>query len=408
MVKDDVSNSFPSPEGRFEPGGSVGSPRHMALRDKAATQCNRIGGPILHEPLSVRCGGRCFPRYWLCVSPRRTALPPRCPRSPTAQAVARLNYIRCRTASSTSTDCCPTGADRATSFNERYPAKALATAIAAGGPAGSSPRPLPSPRALFERRPQSFVGSISINSRPQGAVVFLNGRRVGTTPLLMPELPVGSRAVRLTMSGYNTWSQAVQVVADRRTTVSATLVEAPATTVSATSSRRRDSDSSGLFRRTRLFPPRRSVGLQKRNDVVDARRLEGVLEAGHRRRSLPDFLPNRAVAQLRDGLLTEQWTRSLSGAAVTIGATLGEQLSAPRLCLAQGDRGHERAHVVVGSLDGRDRRIGFSVPLRLHPWRGDEWRYRHDDRGTPQRLSSSSSPCAHRQSTSAPVSAPRS
>jgi PEGA domain len=83
-------------------------------------------------------------------------------------------------------------------------------------------------------RPQSFLGSISINSRPQGAVVFLNGRRVGTTPLLMPELPVGSRAVRLTMSGYNTWSQAVQVVADRRTTVSATLIEAPDTTVSAT------------------------------------------------------------------------------------------------------------------------------------------------------------------------------
>jgi hypothetical protein len=81
--------------------------------------------------------------------------------------------------------------------------------------------------------PQSFVGSISINSRPEGAVVFLNGRRVGTTPLLMPELPVGSRAVRLTMSGYDTWSQAVQVVADRRTTVSANLVEARPTTVSA-------------------------------------------------------------------------------------------------------------------------------------------------------------------------------
>ncbi|HEX2460430.1 MAG TPA: PEGA domain-containing protein, partial [Vicinamibacterales bacterium] len=72
----------------------------------------------------------------------------------------------------------------------------------------------------------SFVGSISINSRPQGAVVFLNGRRVGTTPLLMPELPVGSRAVRLTLSGYSTWSRAVQVVADRRTTLSATLEEA--------------------------------------------------------------------------------------------------------------------------------------------------------------------------------------
>jgi PEGA domain-containing protein len=96
----------------------------------------------------------------------------------------------------------------------------------------------PGPVAVSARtvrtRPQSFLGSMSINSRPEGAVVFLNGRRVGTTPLLMPELPVGSRAVRLTMSGYNTWSQAVQVVADRRTTVSATLIEAPDTTVSAT------------------------------------------------------------------------------------------------------------------------------------------------------------------------------
>jgi hypothetical protein len=80
--------------------------------------------------------------------------------------------------------------------------------------------------AAVRTRQQSFVGSISINSRPQGAVVFLNGQRVGTTPLLMPELPVGSRAVRLTMSGYSTWSRAVQVVADRRTTLSATLEQA--------------------------------------------------------------------------------------------------------------------------------------------------------------------------------------
>jgi hypothetical protein len=85
------------------------------------------------------------------------------------------------------------------------------------------PGPAAVPVRTVRTRPQSFVGSISIHSRPEGADVFLNGRRVGTTPLHMPELPVGSRAVRLTMSGYSTWSRAVQVVADRRTTLSAIL-----------------------------------------------------------------------------------------------------------------------------------------------------------------------------------------
>jgi len=99
------------------------------------------------------------------------------------------------------------------------------TANARQQAARQAPVAVSASRARTDR--PSFVGSISINSSPQGAVVFLNGQRVGTTPLVMPDLPVGSRAVRLTMPGYSTWSRAVQVVADRRTTLSATLEEAP-------------------------------------------------------------------------------------------------------------------------------------------------------------------------------------
>ena len=53
---------------------------HGAAR-QAATQCHRIGGPIRRASFCpVRQPVRSSP--WLCVSPRRTALPPRCPRSP--------------------------------------------------------------------------------------------------------------------------------------------------------------------------------------------------------------------------------------------------------------------------------------------------------------------------------------
>ena len=76
-------------------------------------------------------------------------------------------------------------------------------------------------------RPQVFLGSISVGSSPEGATVFVNGQEVGTTPLVLSGLPVGSRALRLTMAGHNPWSTSVRVVADQRTTVSATLQPSP-------------------------------------------------------------------------------------------------------------------------------------------------------------------------------------
>jgi hypothetical protein len=72
-------------------------------------------------------------------------------------------------------------------------------------------------------RPEAFRGSLQINSRPDGAVVFINGRQVGTTPLVLGDLPIGSRVVRLTLAGYEPWSRAVQVVASQRTGLAATL-----------------------------------------------------------------------------------------------------------------------------------------------------------------------------------------
>ena len=56
-----------------------------------------------------------------------------------------------------------------------------------------------------------------------GARVFLNGRNVGQTPLVLRNQTAGSRAVRVALDGYEPWSSAVQVVADTETQLRAEL-----------------------------------------------------------------------------------------------------------------------------------------------------------------------------------------
>ena len=68
-----------------------------------------------------------------------------------------------------------------------------------------------------------FRGALTVRSSPAGARVFLNGVLAGTTPLLLNNLAVGSRAMRLERDGYVRWSSTVRIVANERTSVAATL-----------------------------------------------------------------------------------------------------------------------------------------------------------------------------------------
>jgi PEGA domain-containing protein len=84
------------------------------------------------------------------------------------------------------------------------------------------------PKAPATKRPTKsrtapFRGVLVVNSRPSGAQVFLNGRSVGTTPLVLKNQTAGSRAVRLTLGGYDSWTSAVRVVADTETRLRAEL-----------------------------------------------------------------------------------------------------------------------------------------------------------------------------------------
>jgi hypothetical protein len=58
--------------------------------------------------------------------------------------------------------------------------------------------------------------------------VFVNGVPVGVTPLLLRRLPVGSRAVRIALDGFERWSSQVRIVADERTVVAASLLPSSA------------------------------------------------------------------------------------------------------------------------------------------------------------------------------------
>jgi serine/threonine protein kinase len=116
------------------------------------------------------------------------------------------------------------------------PPPAAAPAVRAPRRAEPAPRPLPPrrppPPARTAQRATAtppagtagrYVGSLSVESKPQGARVFLDGRLIGTTPLAVPSVPAGSHAVRIERDGYRRWSSSVRVVAAEQNRVTASL-----------------------------------------------------------------------------------------------------------------------------------------------------------------------------------------
>jgi hypothetical protein len=68
-----------------------------------------------------------------------------------------------------------------------------------------------------------YRGSLAVDSAPKGARVYVNGIPVGATPVVLRNVPSGSRVVRLELDGYRHWSTAVQVVANQRVVTTAQL-----------------------------------------------------------------------------------------------------------------------------------------------------------------------------------------
>jgi hypothetical protein len=69
----------------------------------------------------------------------------------------------------------------------------------------------------------TFSGALSIESRPAGAQVLLDGKPVGTTPMSIAQVDAGEHVVRLELEGYRFWSASVRVTAGERNRVTASL-----------------------------------------------------------------------------------------------------------------------------------------------------------------------------------------
>ena len=86
------------------------------------------------------------------------------------------------------------------------------------------------PPAVAAPKPGATTGSLLIQSRPPGARVFVNGNLVGTTPLLLSDLPPGARGVRLEHPGYRVWTTTVEITAGQRQRLAASLEAGSSTT----------------------------------------------------------------------------------------------------------------------------------------------------------------------------------
>jgi hypothetical protein len=98
------------------------------------------------------------------------------------------------------------------------PARSLDVRLSAE--ASAAPRPS-TPASLG--RPAATVGSLTVDSRPSGAAVSINGKASGTTPLTMNDLAPGEYRVLMTMAGYRNFATTVRVVAGEHARAAASL-----------------------------------------------------------------------------------------------------------------------------------------------------------------------------------------
>ena len=73
------------------------------------------------------------------------------------------------------------------------------------------------------KEPVQFAGALTVESEPAGSVVFVDRQLVGETPIELPGLRAGSHVVRIERDGFDRWTTAVLVAADKQTRVSARL-----------------------------------------------------------------------------------------------------------------------------------------------------------------------------------------
>lgn len=76
----------------------------------------------------------------------------------------------------------------------------------------------------------SYLGSISVNSEPSGANVYLDGALKGTTPITISEISAGAHEIKIIKKDYKEWSKSISVSGGNASDISVSLSEAPTPT----------------------------------------------------------------------------------------------------------------------------------------------------------------------------------
>jgi serine/threonine protein kinase len=95
------------------------------------------------------------------------------------------------------------------------------TAAKPSTPPSRPAAPAAAPPTAASKSP--LTGSIYVDSRPRGARVFIDGKEIGTTPVQIPGIRIGSHVVRLQLADHRIWSNSVSVSAGQESRVTGSL-----------------------------------------------------------------------------------------------------------------------------------------------------------------------------------------
>jgi hypothetical protein len=107
------------------------------------------------------------------------------------------------------------GEERRVSITALRPSQSLTFELTRARPAATAPAA--SAALEGEKVP------LTVESRPAGASVFVDGTLIGKTPLTLGEVAAGDHAVSLDLDGYRRWSSSVRIIAGERNRVTASL-----------------------------------------------------------------------------------------------------------------------------------------------------------------------------------------
>jgi hypothetical protein len=101
------------------------------------------------------------------------------------------------------------------------------TSVESSRARATSSRPTLQKTQAVRNQPPHFAGTLAVESVPLGAVVLIDQRKVGATPIELSDVPAGSHALWLELEGYQRWTTAATVPANKVTRIAARLAVEP-------------------------------------------------------------------------------------------------------------------------------------------------------------------------------------